>query len=489
MANGMTLDREGRLVVCEQGTRARRAAITRIDRATRQVSTVVDAYEGLPLNSPNDVVVARDGSIWFTDPSYGHLQGFRPEPVLGDRVYRHDPAAIAAAVVADGFDKPNGIALSPDERVLYVTDSGAATVIAPTTWLGGQRSRARAPFASTTLPDGIKVDGEGRVYVSAADGVQVFDPAGELVGEIPLPGAVNFCFGGPGRGVLFITTDDAVWAAVLTPSPPREPEPMDLIRTRRIIDDAGADAVMDAAESTALRDGHRVVIAVVDPAGELIALRRTPGAQVASSRVAVDKARTAAIFVRPSREMEEQVTGGRLGALALHGAACADRRDPAEGGRRGRRRDRHERRDARRGRGGLDRRRGCGLLRARAAGAHLRGRRARRRGHCGGGCAPRRRACGLRCRRRRRAHLPAPSGHCAGRERRGHDRQGAHRRDLPPAEQGLRGSGLRRAPLCAASRPRRAAAGRHADQLRRRGRRRDRRERRHRPPTRTRSSP
>ena len=97
---------------------------------------------------------------------------------------------------------------------------------------------------------------------------------------------------------------------------------MAIVRTRRIIDDAGAEAVLAAAERLALEHGHRVVIAVVDPWGEVVLLRRTPGAQIASSRVAVDKARTAAIFVRPSREMEEQVTGGRLGALALHGASA-----------------------------------------------------------------------------------------------------------------------------------------------------------------------
>jgi glc operon protein GlcG len=94
------------------------------------------------------------------------------------------------------------------------------------------------------------------------------------------------------------------------------------VRIRRVVDDAGAEAVLQAAETFALERGHRVVIAVVDPWGELVALRRTTGAQAASSRVAVDKARTAAIFVRPSREMEEQVSGGRLGALALHGATC-----------------------------------------------------------------------------------------------------------------------------------------------------------------------
>jgi glc operon protein GlcG len=97
---------------------------------------------------------------------------------------------------------------------------------------------------------------------------------------------------------------------------------MTTVRTRRIIDNAGAAAVLDAAEQAANAQGHRVVIAIVDPWGEPIELRRTEGAQVASSRVAVDKARTAAIFVRPSREMEEQVTNGRIGALALHGASA-----------------------------------------------------------------------------------------------------------------------------------------------------------------------
>ena len=97
---------------------------------------------------------------------------------------------------------------------------------------------------------------------------------------------------------------------------------MDLVRTRRVIDDAGAEAVLAAASHEAATRGARVVLAVVDPWGELVALRRTPGAQAASSRVAVDKARTAAIFVRPSREMEEQVTNGRIGALALHGASA-----------------------------------------------------------------------------------------------------------------------------------------------------------------------
>src|SRR5918994_7989758 len=97
---------------------------------------------------------------------------------------------------------------------------------------------------------------------------------------------------------------------------------MAIVRTRRTIDNAGAGAVIAAGEEHASRNGHRVVIAVVDPSGELVQMRRTEGAQIASSRVALDKARTAAIFIRPSREMEDQVTNGRLGALALHGASC-----------------------------------------------------------------------------------------------------------------------------------------------------------------------
>jgi gluconolactonase len=97
-ANGMVLDASGALVVCAQGGPAHVAAISRIDPATGEREVLVDAFRGLPLNSPNDVVVVPHGSIWFTDPSYGHLQGFRTEPLLGDQVYRHDPATGETAV-------------------------------------------------------------------------------------------------------------------------------------------------------------------------------------------------------------------------------------------------------------------------------------------------------------------------------------------------------------------------------------------------------
>jgi gluconolactonase len=227
-ANGMTLDREGRLLVCEQGSRAEPARIARLDLSTGCLETVVDAWGGLPLNSPNDVVVKRDGTIWFTDPSYGHLQGFRPEPLVGDHVYRYDPASGRLSVVADGFDKPNGLAFSPDEATLYVTDSGAnqepgsyhvrrphhivAFDVRDGRHLAGERLLA---VTTPGFPDGLKVDDAGRVYASAFSGVQVFNPAGDLIGEIRLPGAVNLTFGGPAGNVLFITTDTAVWAAVL----------------------------------------------------------------------------------------------------------------------------------------------------------------------------------------------------------------------------------------------------------------------------------
>ena len=228
MANGMALDRDGRLLVCEQGTQSERARLTLVDRATGVAETLVDAWRGRPLNSPNDVVVARDGAVWFTDPSYGHLQGFRPEPELGDFVYRYDRTSGDLTVVADWFDKPNGLAFAPDERVLYVGDSGAihgpndydslrARRVVAFDVVHGELANGRI-FAHSIpgFPDGIKTDSSGRVYVSAATGVLVFAPDGARLGEIELPGAVNFTLGGPHEDLLLITADTAVWAAHLT---------------------------------------------------------------------------------------------------------------------------------------------------------------------------------------------------------------------------------------------------------------------------------
>ena len=226
-ANGMTLDRKGRLIVCEQGSLTERARISRFDPVSGWIEAIADEWDGLPLNSPNDVVVGSDGTIWFTDPSYGSLQGFRPAPSAGDNVYRHDPATGRTTVVSDSFDKPNGLAFSPDERLLYVGDSGANQEAGSYYPERPHHIRVFAVadgepagdhlFAVTNpgYPDGLKVDSAGRVYASSASGVQVFASTGVLLGEIRLPGAVNFTFGGADRSTLFITTDTAIWAATL----------------------------------------------------------------------------------------------------------------------------------------------------------------------------------------------------------------------------------------------------------------------------------
>ncbi len=225
--NGMTLDIDGSLLVCEQGSHAEHARISRLDPETGAVETVTDAWGNLPFNSPNDVVVKSDDTIWFTDPSYGYLQGFKPQPQAGDYVYRHDPYTGRTTVVADSFDKPNGLAFSPDERILYVGDSGANQE--PDSFYPQRPHHIRAfPVLGATLgcgrlfavtnpgfPDGLKVDNAGRVYASSFGGVQVFAPNGDLLGEISLRGAVNFTFGGHDRSTLYITADNAIWAARL----------------------------------------------------------------------------------------------------------------------------------------------------------------------------------------------------------------------------------------------------------------------------------
>jgi gluconolactonase len=223
-ANGMALAPDGRLLVCEQGTPRERARISAVDPMTGAAETVVDEFSGLPLNSPNDVVVAVDGAIWFTDPSYGFLQGFKPRPALGDNVYRFDGRQLT--VVEDSFDKPNGLAFSPDELILYVGDSGANHEpgsfdprrphhIRAFDVVDGRRLENGRVFATIApgFPDGLKVDAEGRVYSSSFSGVQIFSPEGELLEEIGLPGAVNFAFAG---STLLITTDTAIWAAQLS---------------------------------------------------------------------------------------------------------------------------------------------------------------------------------------------------------------------------------------------------------------------------------
>jgi gluconolactonase len=213
VANGMAPFGDGRLLVCEQHP----AAVTLLDPATGETEVLADSWNGLRLNSPNDLVRKRDGSVWFTDPSYGFLQGFRPEPEVADQVYRYDPESGALEVAAGSFEKPNGLAFSPDESTLYVADNGAPHHIVAFEVLEGRRLGPGRPFAVSTPahPDGLKVDAAGNVYATSAGGIRVFDPAGDPIEEIELPGAVNFTFGGPDRDVLYVTSDDAVWAVQL----------------------------------------------------------------------------------------------------------------------------------------------------------------------------------------------------------------------------------------------------------------------------------
>jgi gluconolactonase len=228
MPNGMTIDHRGRLVVCEQGDHCNDARVSRVDPQTGRRTTVADGWRGWRLNSPNDVAVAPDGAVWFTDPSYGYLHGFRPPPDVGDFVYRCDPVSGQVDAAAGGFDKPNGIALSPDGTTLYVTDSGANQAagsfhpdrphqVVAFDVLGGRRLSDRRVVAITApgIPDGLKVDDDGRIYVSSDDRVLVLAPEGDLLGEILVPGAVNFTFGGPDGNVLFVTADTAVVAVTL----------------------------------------------------------------------------------------------------------------------------------------------------------------------------------------------------------------------------------------------------------------------------------
>jgi gluconolactonase len=228
MANGMTLDRQGQLLICEQGSLETNARISRMNLKTKKVETVVDHWFGLPFNSPNDIVEKSDGTIWFTDPAYGSLQGFRPKPLVGDFVYRYDPADDSVSVVVDSFKKPNGLCFSPDESILYVNDSGA--IEGPNTYYVDLPHHIRAfdvadgshlvnerLFAVVTpvIPDGLKVDSKGRVYSSSGTGVQVFDTTGKILGEILAGGVANFCFGGKGNNMLFMMCDTAINIATI----------------------------------------------------------------------------------------------------------------------------------------------------------------------------------------------------------------------------------------------------------------------------------
>ena len=217
-SNGNTLDREGRMVTCEH--LARRVTRTEHDG---KITVLADRFEGKRFNSPNDVVVKRDGSIWFTDPTYGILsdyEGDRADPELdGCHVYRIDGASGAITRVTHDFDKPNGLAFSPDEKLLYIADSGKPGHMRRFTVGDDGKLGGGEVFATSTagIFDGFRVDTTGRVWSSAGDGVHCFDPDGTLIGKIPIPELVsNVTFGGPKRNRLFICGTTSLYSAFTT---------------------------------------------------------------------------------------------------------------------------------------------------------------------------------------------------------------------------------------------------------------------------------
>jgi gluconolactonase len=212
-ANGLTLDHQGRVLCCEHSGRR----VSRID-ANGKVETVVDNYQGKRLNSPNDVVVRSDGSIFFTDPPYGLRGGVEGKELPFHGVYRIDPQG-ALHLLLDDFDRPNGLAFSPDEKTLYVDDTARRHIrafdLAPDGTVSNGRLFAelnpRSPDEQGA-PDGMKVDQEGNVYCTGPSGVWVFDSNGRLLGRIVMPEVpANLAWGGADWRTLYITARTSLY--------------------------------------------------------------------------------------------------------------------------------------------------------------------------------------------------------------------------------------------------------------------------------------
>ncbi len=221
-SNGNTVDRQGRLVSCEHG--ARRVTRTEHDGS---ISVIADNHTGKRLNSPNDVIVKSDGSIWFTDPFYGivvdYEGGKAPMEQKGCYVYRVDGNTGELTVVADDFDKPNGLAFSPDEKFLYIADTGISHAANGPKHIrrlevnGATLGKSKV-FADCTagLFDGFRFDADGRLWTSAGDGVHCYDPDGTLLGKVLIPELVsNICFGGEKLNRLFICGTTSLYSVYL----------------------------------------------------------------------------------------------------------------------------------------------------------------------------------------------------------------------------------------------------------------------------------
>jgi gluconolactonase len=218
-ANGHTRDRQGRLVSCEHLTRR----VTRTEH-DGSITVLIDRFDGKPLNAPNDVVVASDGSVWFTDPGYGILsdyEGRRAALELPTAVYRLDPERGDAEPVVQDLERPNGLCFAPGESRLYVVDSGSTPRSIHVYDVAEGRVGAGRRFADTSpgSSDGIRCDTEGNLWASAGgggdgyDGVHVFAPDGTLIGQVLLPEAcANLCFGGVAGNRLFMAASRSIYA-------------------------------------------------------------------------------------------------------------------------------------------------------------------------------------------------------------------------------------------------------------------------------------
>lgn len=222
-ANGQTRDREGRLIACSH----RKRCLFRTEYDGR-LTKLVDRHAGKRLNSPNDVVVKSDGSIWFTDPLYGistDYEGGRQKSEQPPAVYRFDPRSGDIRIVADDFDGPNGLAFSPDERRLYIAETGDQNQLSPRQYIrafdvkpdgkalsGGDIFHKIEPGYC----DGMRVDEDGNIWSSAADGVHCISPDGELLGRIFVPHVVaNLTFGGLAKNRLFIGGSTTLYSIFL----------------------------------------------------------------------------------------------------------------------------------------------------------------------------------------------------------------------------------------------------------------------------------